>query len=428
MANDIHPKTPVASLRLDYSQEEMEKTFPADLVAVLVGMSTPYIKTALGHSKKEIPLSDVLFLLNLDSFAETFIPRSQVPEFLLNRTEKPIGENFSLSEEKTHLFQGSVTDLVHNLAKESVNCAVTSPPYWGLRLYDKSFEVTWADGETCSFGNEQTPESYIRHTIEILYLLKSVLKVDGSVWWNVMDTYNTRTQIRENAVETLRAMQGLDERGWHDHAARRYSAGHSYLKDGEQCLIPIKIAERASRIGYNVKSVITWKKNGSMPETVQSRVTRELEYIIHLSLIRSPYFDKDAYLNTPVHLGGKNKKLEADKITDVWSFRTSTGKDGHGAQFPVELPGRCIALSTREGDVVLDPFMGAGTTALAALYLNRKCIGFDVSEKYINIAQQRIKDAEKNAVPLLTVKEELNGNGYHGNLEEQAPTLFQSTL
>ena len=195
-----------------------------------------------------------------------------------------------------------------------------------------------------------------------------------------MDTYNTRTQIRRNAAETLRAMKGNDPRGWRDHECRRYSAGHSFLNDGEQCLIPFRVAERASRIGYFVKSVITWKKNGSMPETVGTRVTRELEYILHLSVDRTPLFQKNQYTTIPEAIGGRNRTFESEKLTDVWCFRTTSGRDGHGAQFPIELPGRCIALTTKKSDLVLDPFVGAGTAVLAACRLGRKGLGFDVSK------------------------------------------------
>src|SRR5438270_823497 len=116
--------------------------------------------------------------------------------------------------------------------------------------------------------------------------------------------------FRTNASETLNAMRGNDERRWHDHACRRYSAGHSYLKDGEQCHIPSQVANRAARIGYFVKSVISWKKSGSLPETVGSRVTREVEYIVHLSAQRTPLFDKKVFLQLPQGLGGRNRANE----------------------------------------------------------------------------------------------------------------------
>ena len=220
-----------------------------------------------------------------------------------------------------------------------MQCVVTSTPYWGTRLYEQSTEVNWADGESCAFGHEQTPEAFIRHTVELLFLLKRTLRRGGVGVVEPNGSYNTRTQIRTNAAETLRAMQGREKRGWKDYDSRRYSAGHSFLEDGEQCLIPSRVAERASRIGYLVKSIITWKKLGSMPETVDSRVTREVEYILHLSIQRTPYFRREHYERlTPEH-GGRNSRFEADKLTDIWFLPTASGQDGHGAQFPVALSG-----------------------------------------------------------------------------------------
>lgn len=391
MTQDIHPRTPIASLDRNFSDEQLNSIYPLSLVAALVGMNPSYVQKVLKGSEKrrasEVSLKQVLCLLDLDSYAETFIQRSRIPKYLLDRRFNVDAKPLIKVPEDHNFLQGSASDLIPRLPAASIQCVVTSTPYWGMRLYNDQFAVEWADGETCPFGNEQTPEGFIRHTIELLYLLKPALTCTASVWWNLMDSYNTRTQIRENAAETLRAMRGEDERGWHDHACRRYSAGHSFLKDGEQCMIPYRVAERAAHIGYYAKSVITWKKNGSMPETVDTRVTRELEYIIHLSTDRAPLFNKSAYLTTPVSLGGRNAPYEAEKITDVWFLRTSGGRDGHGAQFPLELPARCIALSTNEGDLVLDPFIGAGTTAQAARLLKRRCLGFDVSDTYLKTAR-----------------------------------------
>ena len=212
-----------------------------------------------------------------------------------------------------------------------------------------------------------------------------------------MDTFNTRTQIRGNAAEALRAMQGKDDKSWGDHECRRYSAGHSYLKDGEQCLIPSMIAQRASRIGLYVKSVITWAKTSSMPEPQETRVSRNLEYIIHLTQIRGPKFNKAPYRELPRELGGRNDANETDKLSDVWTLPTSSGRDGHGAQFPVALPARCIALTSEKGEAVLDPFSGAGNTGLAALKLGRKFIGVDVSEEYLEIAKKRLKQQSESS-------------------------------
>jgi DNA modification methylase len=389
---DIFPRSPVAELQRDWSAAELSTQFDREHVSAAVGMAESFIRRALGKPVERITLKDVLFLLNLDVYAETFVPRSMVPQYLFSTLGR--SEPVPLQLTDAHiLIQGCAKDLIPRIPTGSVRCVVTSTPYWGTRLYEEPSPVKWADGESCVFGNEQTPEGFIRHTAELLYLLKDSITSNGSVWWNLMDTYNTRTQIRQNAAETLRAMQGKDERGWLDYDCRRYSAGHSYLKDGEQCGIPAKVAARASRLGYYVKSMISWKKEQSMPETVSTRVTRQVEYVIHLSKERSPLFHKEEYTRLPAALGGRNEAFESGKVTDVWVFSSSPGRDGHGAQFPMALPARCIALSTDEGDYVLDPFVGSGTTLVAAALLQRKAIGFDLSASYLATAKDRLNAA-----------------------------------
>ncbi len=383
---DIKPRTPVASLD-GAAWRNCDETFGIDQVVPLVGMSKAFIQKVLGRVDR-LSVADVLTLLDQDAFAETFVPRSKVLDYLCRPGTGPTTKE-PLEVATYTLTEGSVTDTLERVRPASIQCVITSTPYWGLRMYEDSKLVVWADGETCAYGHEQTPEGFIRHTTEIFHQLRPVLKDDASVWWNLMDSYNTRTQIRGNAVEALRAMQGKDERKWHDHDARRYSAGHSYLKDGEQCMIPSRVAERVSRIGYHVKSIVTWAKQSSLPEPQNSRVSRGLEYVIHLSPTRTPKFDKSAYRRVPTALGGRAVGYEPDRLSDVWVLPTSTG-GGHGAQFPVALPGRCISLSTDVGDVVLDPFVGSGNSGVAARALGRKFIGIDVSPQYLTSAEEKI--------------------------------------
>jgi transcriptional regulator with XRE-family HTH domain len=300
----IKPATPVASLQRNFTEAELTRTFDLDLVSALVGMQPAYIRRALGGKPRGVSLARVLALLELDAYGETFVPRSRIPNYLLRSEHMTGARSDSLVIDRpVALFAGDARDLIRRLPASSVQCVVTSGPYWATRLYGAHIAVAWADGETAPYGHEQTPEGFIRHTIELLFLLKPAVAPRGSVWWNLMDTYNTRTPIRGNAAETLNAMGGNDQRDWGDHGARRYSSGHSYLKDGEQASIPARVAERASRSDYWAKGTITWRKTASMPETA-ARVTRALEYIIHLSVARAPLFRKDAYHNIPVDSEG----------------------------------------------------------------------------------------------------------------------------
>ncbi len=417
MRQDIHPRTPVRRLRTERLRSDLKRKFSLELTTALLGMSSAYVRRCLSLKTGTLTLAEVLELLEHDAFSETFVPRSLIPEYLLAGGESLERPRTREWDGKSHvLVKGDARILIQALPSDEIDCVVTSTPYWGTRLYSEHLETKWGDGETCALGHEQTPEGFVRHSVEILHHLKRVMKASGSVWWNLMDTYNTRTQIRASASETLRAMKGRDPRGWGEYECRRYSAGHSYLSDGEQCLIPSRVAERASRIGYWVKSVIYWKKEGSMPETVDSRVTREAEVVIHLAARRTPYFDKSAYGMLPRELGGRNPGQESEKITDVWVLPTASGMDGHGAQFPIALPGRCIGLSTKANDLVLDPFVGSGSTSVAAALLGRKSIGFDVSASYLATARRRVEIAESGRLPNGRI-ERTDGNTKQGSFD-----------
>lgn len=387
---EIKPCSELASIPTDRT----DNSYPIEMVLPVLGMSEYFVKKVIG---KQNLLTEqmIVDLLEQDAFAETFVPRSKVLMYL--RKQIRADHSSDTIEQTNCLIQGDSIPLIDALPDKSIQCVVTSTPYWAMRIYDEFLVKEWADGEVCTFGLEQTPEGFIRHSVETLYHLKRKINDVGSIWWNVMDSYNTRTQIRSNAAEALYAMQGYDKKTWKDHRYKRYSAGHAYLKDGEQCMIPQRIAERASRLGFYVKSTISWCKTASMPEPQLSRVSRNVEYIIHLTTQRTPLFNKQAYLGLSDELGGK-QLYESEKLSDFWYLPTSSGGNGHGAQFPLQLPGRCIALSSNEGDIVLDPFIGSGTTAMAALLLNRKYIGFDISEEYLQLAKKRIETIKRNGV------------------------------
>lgn len=148
------------------------------------------------------------------------------------------------------------------------------------------------------------------------------------------------------------------------------------------------IAERASRVGLYVKSMITWAKRSSVPEPQNSRVSRNLEYVLHLAKQRTPKFSRAPYNEAPVEFGGRSA-WEPRKLSDVWALSTSAGRR-HGAQFPIALPGRCIALTTTSGDLVLDPFVGSGNAGVAALYYGCRFLGFDMSETYLSMAKEKL--------------------------------------
>ena len=156
MIRDIKPKSPVASLRRDFSQDELEHRVDAELGAAVVGMSRSYIARALGRPggrPKTLTLAQILFLLDLDGYQETFLPRSKVPEYLLSPGDPETASPFAV-EDDISIFTGDARKLIPALKPHSVQCVVTSSPYWGMRLYDNDRDVKWADGEQCPYGFE----------------------------------------------------------------------------------------------------------------------------------------------------------------------------------------------------------------------------------------------------------------------------------
>ena len=148
--------------------------------------------------------------------------------------------------------------------------------------------------------------------------------------------------------------------------------GFSYGETG--VLRPYYVIERALKKGLFVVDVIIWKKKNPIP--LQKRLTNCFEYIFVLS--PHPH----------------NKYPSSDRIGYTHNFiETSVSSyQGHSATFPLEIPSFCIDVFSNEGDLVYDPFMGSGTTAIACIDLKRNYLGTDISQEYIEMAEKRISE------------------------------------
>jgi len=218
--------------------------------------------------------------------------------------------------------------------------------------------------------------------------MKRVLKDDATVWWNIGDIYNTRSPIRSSSSEMVDAIHGEEDVKWSNKEGRRYSAGHEYLKDKDLTILPHKIAEAACRIGYFVRNIIIWQKENVIPKNATDRALDDYETILLLSKSKSYKFDEKEWRDSKSI--GSRSPAESENLRTVWKFGTSDGKNNHTATFPEEIPARCIILSTYQDDVVYDPFLGSGTTAVVADQLNRSWIGSEISEEYIKLARSRV--------------------------------------
>jgi DNA modification methylase len=305
---------------------------------------------------------------------------------------------------------GDVREKLKELSDQSVNCCVTSPPYWGLRDY----------GDDGQIGLEQTPDAFITELVAVFREVKRVLRDDGTLWLNIGDSYFSTTKgtggmnpetSPKNAIKGKNNFQAFDP--------VRVNAGDLPIKAKDLVGIPWMLAFALRADGWYLRQDIIWHKPNPMPESVTDRCTKSHEYIFLLSKSRQYYFDNEAIKEPSSNLGkteirfGGNKYGDSDdpkhatksgnKYTDtgkrnkrdVWTVTTKPFTGAHFATFPPALIEPCILAGCPEGGTVLDPFFGAGTTGLVAQRHNRKWIGCELNPEYAAIAQARI-EAESN--------------------------------
>lgn len=305
------------------------------------------------------------------------------------------------------LYTGHVLNVLPTLPERSVQCVLTSPPYWGLRKYAGEQEVVWPDGWKGALGLEPTPALYVQHLVGIFRALRRVLRDDGTVWLNLGDSYNGSGGAGGDYNEG-----GLKE-GQPRYPGRKVGG----LKPKDLVGIPWRVAFALQEDGWWLRSDIIWAKPNPMPESVTDRPTRSHEYIFLLTKAARYYYDAEAVKESSItdpaskaamtfgSLAGKNNTAEKAHSVDVghkweytptrnlrsvWTFATQPYPEAHFATFPPELPRRCILASTRPRDIVLDPFCGSGTTIQVAEELNREGWGIDISQEYRELQLKRL--------------------------------------
>ena len=248
---------------------------------------------------------------------------------------------------------------------EKARCCVTSPPYYGLRDYG---------GEYKQIGLEQTPEEYIQEMVNVFRLVRDNLTDDGTLWLNIGDSYyNYRPGKGGLPQQTVsNTKQDLP-----DQCNRRANKLEG-LKEKDLIGIPWMLAFALRADGWYLRQDIIWSKGNPMPESVRDRCTKSHEYIFLLSKSQNYYFDVDTI------------KEQSRRKRSVWNVNVKPNKQAHFATYPPELITPCILAGSEENDIVLDPFMGSGTTAMVARSLGRYYIGCELHEEYNNLIQERV--------------------------------------
>lgn len=313
--------------------------------------------------------------------------------------------NVSKRMELNRILCGDALEVLRTLPSESVQCCVTSPPYFNLRNYG-------IDGQ---IGLEAAPEDFIARLVAVFSEVKRVLKQDGTLWVNMGDSYAGGGR-GGNPPESGHWMQSTNA-GSLQLAPMGVPAG---MKAKDLMGMPWTLALALRADGWYLRSDIIWSKPNPMPESVTDRPTKAHEYLFLLSKSDRYYYDHEAIKEplarpdegrrtTPAVFGGKLKHVEAGKQSrlhsgneytgtsdgnrnrrTVWEVSPAQFSEAHFATFPEKLIQPCIMAGSREGDTVLDPFFGAGTTGLVCKRLARNYIGIELNPDYIKIAEKRI--------------------------------------
>jgi len=332
----------------------------------------------------------------------------------------------SLEINKT--YTGDCLNVLKTFPERSVNCCITSPPYFRLRDYG-------IDGQ---IGMEETPEQYIDRLTEVFREVRRVLKDDGTLWVNIGDSYVGTGGDRKNPVKNIifnQQQQSNPKDGRYESICKMKDSG---LKQKDLIGIPWLLAFSLRADGWYLRQDIIWHKPNPMPESVTDRCTKSHEYIFLLSKSPKYYYDAEAiaedvtesttkrlYQNVQEQRGsvlpGKTngnmkakaprfgeKKYTEDPETffrtksgnayeyrpkrnkrDVWTVTTKPYKGAHFATFPQDLIEPCILAGCPKDGIVIDPFFGSGTTGAAAQKYNRNYIGIEINPKYCNLAETR---------------------------------------
>jgi site-specific DNA-methyltransferase (cytosine-N4-specific) len=265
----------------------------------------------------------------------------------------------------------------------SARCCVTSPPYWGLRDY----------GHPDQLGAEPTPDLFVDRLVEVFDEVARVLSDDGSLWLNLGDTYHNHRSWKGGG-QIGQAFHGRRLHGQPaaDTQATAANRAHKLAGVPQKSLvgIPWRVALAMQAAGWAIRSEIIWHKPNPMPESIKDRPTSAHEHVFLLTRSERYHYNQITE-DATTEEGRRNAR-------DVWSIPVLPFHGAHFATMPVQLALRCVLAGSDRGDLVLDPFCGAGTTGVAAGRCGRRFAGIELNPDFALMAERRIADDS----PLLT--------------------------
>jgi len=380
--------------------------------------------------------------------------KEDVIDTIKNENDKNLSgvknNHFIIEEIINTIIEGDVLEQLKKIPDESIDCMITSPPYWQLRDY----------GWKGQWGLEPTVDEYLLRLWAFMDEIKRVLKPKGTVWMNLGDTYGTQSGTGKGKV-------------YKSKSTKRHVGNGSMLLKGKaphksQLLIPHRFAIGCMERGWIIRNDIIWAKTNGMPESVKDRFAKKHEYIFFMTKSPDYYFDLDsvrehykesskarakyamtAYGGDPQNKKGafgKGRKNGASlkkiglnpkgknpgSVSDFWDIATKGTSDKHYAAYNTELITKPILAGCPKGGIVLDPFCGTGITGVKSLELGRKFIGIEGKKEYCKIARKNIEAHKTNSLGMTateknitakTVKEHPSTNS--GQVQEEIKFLKQ---
>jgi DNA modification methylase len=275
------------------------------------------------------------------------------------------------------LLTGDAKSRMKDIEDSSVQSVITSPPYWGLREY--------GDEKNTEIGIEPIIDDYIANMVELFHEVKDKLTDDGTLWLNIGDTYtsgNRKTRVPDSAASPGSA------RGKVIHRPRTPKG----LKPKDLIGLPWLVAHALQADGWYVRSDIIWMKPNQFPDgNVKDRPFNNFEHVFLMSKSLHYYYDYQHDMEPNSNNDGMRR------VRTVWSIPTSRGVNGHPAVMPYDLAEHCVLIGSREGDTVMDPFSGSGTTGVAALRNGREYVGCELNDDYARSSAQRLEETSSSS-------------------------------